>query len=166
MQLKKSYIATNFGRKSATTFGDLPDCWERNGMTCWCCPKYVMTHEMCSTCSIHELMMHLESCWLLYHSGWTTFHPVHKTPTLCTKWFVHQANAAGAFIVNSSLLPSSVSFQGGHSWYIINQFKWSATFSQINCPNISPDSVSWGLQVTTGWLLFLVCRVCRIPDKS
>ena len=30
MQLKKSYfIATNVcGRKSATTFGDLPDCWK------------------------------------------------------------------------------------------------------------------------------------------
>ena len=29
---------------------------------------------------------------------WTPFHPMYKNSTLCTKWFVHQANATGAFI--------------------------------------------------------------------
>ena len=32
----------------------------------------------------------------LCHSGWTLFHLMYKNSTLCTKWFAHQANAAGA----------------------------------------------------------------------
>ena len=38
----------------------------------------------------------------LNHSGWTPFHSMYENSTLCTKWFVHQANAAGTFIVHQA----------------------------------------------------------------
>ena len=31
---------------------------------------------------------------------WTPFHSMYENSTLCTNWFVHQANTAGAFIVH------------------------------------------------------------------
>ena len=33
---------------------------------------------------------------------WTPFHPMQESSILCTKWFAHQANAAGAFIVHQA----------------------------------------------------------------
>ena len=37
-----------------------------------------------------------------HHSGWTPFHSIYENFTLCTKWFVHQTNATGAFIVHKA----------------------------------------------------------------
>ena len=34
------------------------------------------------------------------HSVWTPFHSMYENSTLCTNWFVHQANTTGAFIVH------------------------------------------------------------------
>ena len=34
-----------------------------------------------------------------HHSMWTPSYPMYGNSTLCMKWFVHQANAPGAFIV-------------------------------------------------------------------
>ena len=36
------------------------------------------------------------------HSGWTPFHPMCENSTSCTKWLVHQANAAAGFIVHQA----------------------------------------------------------------
>ena len=35
-------------------------------------------------------------------SVWTPFHPMYENSTLCTNWFVHQANTTGAFIVHQA----------------------------------------------------------------
>ena len=40
------------------------------------------------------------SCMIPYHSVWTPFHSMYENSTLCTNWFVHQANIAGTFIVH------------------------------------------------------------------
>ena len=64
------------------------------------------------------------------HSGWTPFHPMYENSTLCTKWFVHKANAAGAFIVHQGNIVehfgSYIKWNGVHSrcWcaYVINHF--------------------------------------------
>ena len=42
------------------------------------------------------------TCFDIYHSGWTPFHPMYENSTLCTKRFVHRANAAGTFIVHQA----------------------------------------------------------------
>ena len=36
------------------------------------------------------------------HTVWTPFHFMYENSTLCTNWFVHQANTAGAFIVHQA----------------------------------------------------------------
>ena len=36
------------------------------------------------------------------HSVWTPFHSMYENFTLCTNWFVHQANTAGAFSVHQA----------------------------------------------------------------
>ena len=61
-----------------------------------------------SRCNFHENKVHWNYSWISItvmlhdHSGWTPFHPMYENSTLCTKWFVHQANTAGTFIVHQA----------------------------------------------------------------
>ena len=48
---------------------------------------------MINTLSTKYLSQHL-------HSVWTPFHSMYENSTLCTNWFIHQANTAGAFILH------------------------------------------------------------------
>ena len=50
---------------------------------------------------LSEPMM-VSSLTHICHGGWTPFHPMYENSTLCTKRFVHQANAAGTFIVHQA----------------------------------------------------------------
>ena len=56
----------------------------------------------CVTISFHYHTRVPHKIILPRHSGWTQFHPMYENSTLCTKWFVHQANTAGAFIVHQA----------------------------------------------------------------
>ena len=50
----------------------------------------------------HELRVFRVFSIIILHSVWTPFHSMYENPTLCTNWFVHQANTTGAFIVHQA----------------------------------------------------------------
>ena len=50
----------------------------------------------------------------LNHSVWTPFHSMYEKSTLCTNWFVHQANTAGTFIVHQANVAGAFIVHGGN----------------------------------------------------
>ena len=68
---------------------------------CYKCSKYGQLARAC-------LSTYRRRAWVVWasirpvHSVWTPFHSIYENSTLCTNWFVHQANTAGAFIVHQA----------------------------------------------------------------
>ena len=55
------------------------------------------------------------------HSVWTPFHSMYENSTLCTNWFVHQANTAGAFIVHQA---NAAGVFIVHQGNVVEHFGW------------------------------------------
>ena len=66
------------------------------------------------------------------NSGWTLFHPMYEN-FLCTKWFVHQANAAKAFIIHQAN-PTGA--------FIVHQGNIGHTYSRMGFTHGGPCSQS------------------------
>ena len=85
----------------------------------------------------------------LIHSGWTPFHPMYENSTLCTKWFVHQANTAGTFIVHQANAAGAFIVHQGNvvehfGSYIkfthcVIEARW-CTYGSVNWVNVDYDS--------------------------
>ena len=83
--------------------------------------------------------------WTLHnHSVWTLFHSMYENSTLCTNWFVHQANTAGAFIVHQANATGT---------FIVHQGSFVEHFgSYIKAERSSPTviTLTWGTHTSPG----------------
>ena len=94
------------------------------------CAMHEQTCPKTLPCGVHMLM----------HSVWTPFHSMYENSTLCTNWFVHEANTTGAFIVHQGNAAGACIVHQGN---VVEHFG-----SYIKAERSSP-TVWWGW--TDGW---------------
>ena len=102
------------------------------------------------------------------HSGWTPFHPMYENSTLCTKWFVHQANTAGTFIVHQANATGAfIVHQGNDVEHIGSYIAWQngvyPRWLTRVARNITMTSFAMASQITS---VSIVCpTLCSRADQ-
>ena len=75
-------------------------------------------------------------CW---DNGWTLFHNMYENSTLCTKWFVHQANATAAFIVHQANAAEPCIVHQGN---VVEHFGSYIMNNGVHSRGITPPSIT------------------------